>query len=139
MPNKDNVQIAPAEGKLGVLIPGMGAVTTTFIAGLEAFKLRTGQADRLAHAIGNGPPGEADRGAQPARLRTLFRWPRCRTSRSGCWDIFEDNAYEAATKAGVLETALLDQVKAAALGDSADEGRLRPELRQAHQRSQHQG
>jgi myo-inositol-1-phosphate synthase len=29
-----------------------------------------------------------------------------------CWDIFEDNAYEAATKAGVLETALLDQVKA---------------------------
>ena len=38
MPNKNNVQIAPAEGKLGVLIPGIGAVTTTFLAGLEAFK-----------------------------------------------------------------------------------------------------
>ena len=43
MPNRDNVQIAPAEGKLGVLIPGMGAVTTTFIAGLEAFKLGLGK------------------------------------------------------------------------------------------------
>ena len=35
---KDNVRIAPAEGKLGVLIPGIGAVTSTFIAGVEAVK-----------------------------------------------------------------------------------------------------
>ena len=38
MPAKDNVQIAPADGKLGVLIPGIGAVSTTFIAGVEAVK-----------------------------------------------------------------------------------------------------
>src|SRR5881396_726788 len=38
MSSKENVKIAPADGKLGVLIPGMGAVTTTFIAGLEAVK-----------------------------------------------------------------------------------------------------
>ena len=38
MPNKENVSIRPADGKLGVLIPGMGAVTTTFIAGVEAVK-----------------------------------------------------------------------------------------------------
>jgi len=38
MPAQDNVRIAPADGKLGVLIPGMGAVTTTFIAGVEAVK-----------------------------------------------------------------------------------------------------
>ena len=43
LPNRASVQIAPAEGKLGVLIPGMGAVTTTFIAGLEAFKLGLGK------------------------------------------------------------------------------------------------
>ena len=42
LPNPDSVQIAPAEGKLGILIPGMGAVTTTFIAGLEAIKLGSG-------------------------------------------------------------------------------------------------
>ena len=38
MPVKDNVQITPAEGKLGILIPGIGAVSTTFIAGVEAIK-----------------------------------------------------------------------------------------------------
>ena len=35
---KDNVAIAPAEGKLGLLVPGIGAVATTFIAGVEAVK-----------------------------------------------------------------------------------------------------
>ena len=38
MSAQDNVQIAPAEGKLGILIPGIGAVSTTFIAGVEAIK-----------------------------------------------------------------------------------------------------
>ena len=38
MSDKNHVRIAPAEGKLGVLIPGMGAVTTTLIAGIEAIK-----------------------------------------------------------------------------------------------------
>ena len=38
MPDKDNVPILPADGKLGVLIPGIGAVSTTFIAGVEAVK-----------------------------------------------------------------------------------------------------
>ena len=31
-------KIAPAKGKLGIMIPGMGAVTTTFIAGVEAIR-----------------------------------------------------------------------------------------------------
>ena len=35
---QENVRIAPADGKLGVMIPGMGAVTTTFIAGVEAVR-----------------------------------------------------------------------------------------------------
>ena len=38
MPSQFPVTIAPAEGKLGVLIPGIGAVSTTFIAGVEAVK-----------------------------------------------------------------------------------------------------
>ncbi|MDQ2945870.1 MAG: hypothetical protein M3Y27_08010 [Acidobacteriota bacterium] len=36
MPKIENLRIAPADGKLGVLIPGIGAVPTTFIAGVEA-------------------------------------------------------------------------------------------------------
>lgn len=38
LPHNHGVNIAPAEGKLGVLIPGLGAVTTTFIAGIEAIR-----------------------------------------------------------------------------------------------------
>jgi hypothetical protein len=34
---QENVRIAPADGKLGVQIPGMDAVTATFIAGLEYY------------------------------------------------------------------------------------------------------
>ncbi len=43
MAHQENVRIAPAEGKLGVLIPGIGAVTTTFIAGVEAVKRGLGE------------------------------------------------------------------------------------------------
>ena len=65
-PNQDNVQIAPAEGKLGVLIPGMGAVTTTFIAGLEAIK--RGQAKPLGSLtqLGTVRLGKRTEGRSPA-------------------------------------------------------------------------
>ena len=43
MPDNDPLKIAPAEGKLGVLIPGLGAVTTTFIAGIEAIRRGLGK------------------------------------------------------------------------------------------------
>ena len=35
---RETPQIAPAEGKLGVLLPGLGAVATTLIAGVELIK-----------------------------------------------------------------------------------------------------
>jgi len=38
MPAQNNANIKPAEGKLGVLLVGLGAVSTTFIAGVEAVK-----------------------------------------------------------------------------------------------------
>ena len=47
MSKQPNVKIAPATGKLGILIPGMGAVATTFIAGVEAVKRG------LGHPIGS--------------------------------------------------------------------------------------
>jgi Myo-inositol-1-phosphate synthase len=39
----ENVRIAPADGKLGILIPGIGAVSTTLMAGVEAVKRGLGQ------------------------------------------------------------------------------------------------
>ncbi len=102
--------IAPAEGKLGVLLPGLGAVSTTFIAGVEA--IRRG----LTPPIGSL--------TQMSRIRlgkrTDDRNPLIQELTPlaalddlvfGGWDIFEDNCYEAARTAGVLEPALLEQVR----------------------------
>ncbi len=137
MPNQDNVQIAPAEGKLGVLIPGMGAVTTTFIAGLEAIKRGLGKPIGSLTQLGTVRLGKRTEGRSPA-IKDFVPLARLEDLVVGCWDIFEDNAYEAAVKAGVLEMPLLEQVKEPLSGHQAHEGGLRPELRQAPQRAQRQ-
>jgi len=110
LPNKDNVQIAPAEGKLGVLIPGMGAVTTTFIAGLEAFKRGLGKPIGSLTQLGTIRLGKRTEGRSPA-IKDFVPLAKMEDIEVGCWDIFNDNAYEAAVKAGVLEPALLEQLK----------------------------
>ena len=111
MANQDSVQIAPAEGKLGVLIPGMGAVTTTFIAGLEAFKLGLGKPIGSLTQLGTVRLGKRTEGRSPA-IKDFVPLAKMSDIEVACWDIFEDDAYQAATRAGVLETALLEQVKA---------------------------
>ena len=107
---QDNVQIAPASGKLGVLIPGLGAVSTTFIAGVEAVKrglaLPVGSLTqlstiRLGKRTDNRSPMIKDF-VPLAKLEDLV---------FGGWDIFEDTAFESATNAGVLEKDLLEKVK----------------------------
>jgi myo-inositol-1-phosphate synthase len=59
-----NVQIAPADGKLGVLIPGIGAVSTTFMAGVEAVKRGLGQPMDRSRSF-HRPPGKAHRRPLP--------------------------------------------------------------------------
>ncbi|MBZ5582467.1 MAG: inositol-3-phosphate synthase [Acidobacteriia bacterium] len=109
--NHESVQIAPAEGKLGVLTPGMGAVTTTFIAGLEAMKRGLGKPIGSLSQLGTIRLGKRTEGRSPA-IKDFVPLAGAEDLVVGGWDIFEDNAYEAAVKAGVLETALLDQLKA---------------------------
>ena len=102
--------IEPAKGKLGVMIPGMGAVATTFVAGVEA--VRKG----IAHPIGS----LTQMGTVRLGKRTDGRSPKIKdfVPLAGLddlvftgWDIFEDNMYAAARNAGVLERDLLDKVK----------------------------
>ena len=108
---QDNVKIAPAEGKLGVLIPGMGAVTTTFIAGLEAMKRGLGKPIGSLTQLGTIRLGKRTEGRSPA-IKDFVPLAGVEDLEIGTWDIFEDNAYEAAVKAGVLEMPLLESVKA---------------------------
>ncbi len=110
MANNENVQIAPAEGKLGVLVPGIGAVTTTFIAGLEAMKRGLGKPIGSLTQLGTIRLGKRTEGRTPA-IKDFVPLASAEDIVVGGWDIFEDNAYEAAVKAGVLEKTLLDQVK----------------------------
>jgi myo-inositol-1-phosphate synthase len=110
LPIPDDVQIAPADGKLGILVPGMGAVTTTFLAGLEAIKRGIGKPIGSLTQLGTVRLGKRTEGRSPA-IKDFVPLARLEDIEVACWDIFEDNAYEAAVKAGVLDMSLLEQVK----------------------------
>src|SRR5215831_3898650 len=88
----------------------MGAVTTTFIAGLEAFKLGLGKPIGSITQLGTIRLGKRTEGRSPA-IRDFVPLARVEDLEVAAWDIFEDNAYEAAVKAGVLEMPLLEQLK----------------------------
>jgi myo-inositol-1-phosphate synthase len=107
---KPIVDIKPAKGKLGVLMPGMGAVATTFIAGVEA--IRTGIAKPIGSLtqMGTIRLGRRTEDRVPA-IKDFVELAALEDIEFGGWDIFEDNCYEAACNAGVLDRTLLDQVK----------------------------
>ena len=88
----------------------MGAVTTTFIAGLEAIKRGLGKPIGSLTQLGTIRLGKRTEGRSPA-IQDFVPLAELEDLEIGCWDIFEDNAYEAAVKAGVLDMALLEQVK----------------------------
>ena len=99
--------VEPAQGKLGVLMPGLGAVATTFIAGVEAVRRR------LALPIGS----LTQMGTIRLGKRTENRCPKIKDFVPlaalddlvfGGWDIYGENVYEAARHANVLEAGLLN-------------------------------
>ena len=110
MPSKDNVQIAPAEGKLGILIPGIGAVSTTFIAGVEAIKRGLGLPVGSLTQLATIRLGKRTDGRSP-RIKDFVPLAGLDDLVFGGWDIYEDTAYEAAVNAKVLEPTLLAQLK----------------------------
>jgi myo-inositol-1-phosphate synthase len=95
-------QIAPAEGKLGILTPGMGAVATTFMAGVIAarkgYALPTGSLTQLSHIR----LGKRDDGRNPL-IKDFVPLATLDDLEFGGWDPYSDDAYAAAMKAGVLE------------------------------------
>ena len=98
---KKPVDMKPARGRLGVLMPGMGAVATTFIAGVEA--VRGGLAKPIGSLtqMGTIRLGKRTEGRSPL-IREFVPLAKLEDLCFGGWDIFADSAYEAARKAGVL-------------------------------------
>jgi len=107
---KPIVAIEQPKGKLGILTPGMGAVATTFIAGVEA--VRTGLAEPIGSLtqMGTIRLGKRTEHRSPM-IKDFVPLAGLNDIEFGGWDIFEDNAYEAAVKAGVLGREHTDPLK----------------------------
>lgn len=101
---------AKATGKLGVLTPGLGAVATTFIAGVET--IRKGFAEPIGSLtqMGTIRLGKRTENRVPA-IKDFVPLAGIGDLVFGGWDIFEDNTFEAAIKAGVLDRELLGKIK----------------------------
>lgn len=102
-------EIAPATGKLGILLVGLGAVSTTFVAGVEAIKRGLSKPIGSLTQMGTIRLGKRTDNRTPL-IREFVPLADLEDIVFGAWDIFADNAFEAARKAGVLEKDLLNQV-----------------------------
>jgi myo-inositol-1-phosphate synthase len=103
--------IAPAEGKLGVLLPGMGSVASTFIAGVESVKKGLAKPIGSLTQIGRIRLGKRTDNRNPL-INELLPLAGLNSLVYGGWDIYEDNCYDAAVNAKVLSQSQLDQVRA---------------------------
>src|SRR5690349_547504 len=108
--SKGGSSLQPAKGKLGVMIPGMGAVATTFVAGVEAVRKGIAKPIGSLTQMGTIRLGKRTDALSP-KIKEFVPLAGLNDLVFTGWDIFDDNMYAAASKAGVLERDLLDQVK----------------------------
>jgi myo-inositol-1-phosphate synthase len=104
------VDIAPARGKLGILLVGLGAVSTTTIAGVLAIRKGFAKPIGSLTQMGTIRLGKRTEGRSPA-IGEIVPLSGLDDLVFGGWDIFEDDCYAAARTAGVIEPSLLDRVK----------------------------
>ena len=104
------VNVAPATGKLGVMVVGLGAVSTTMIAGVEAVRRGLAKPIGSLTQMGTIRIGKRTDNKSPL-IKDFAPLADLNDVVFTGWDIFSDNVYEAATHAQVLDQKLLDQVK----------------------------
>ena len=110
VPIDSPTKIKSAKGKLGVLMPGLGAVSTTFVAGTLA--IRNGISSPIGSLTQMGTLRLGKRtDNREINIKDFVPITKLDDIVFGGWDIFEDNCYEAAINAGVIDKELLDQVK----------------------------
>lgn len=103
--------IAPAKGKLGILMPGMGAVASTFMAGVFATRKGLGKPIGSLTQMGTIRLGKRTEHRVP-KINEFVPLADLNDLVFGGWDIFPDDMYHAARKAGVLEQAHLEPLRA---------------------------
>jgi myo-inositol-1-phosphate synthase len=102
--------LQPAKAKLGIMIPGMGAVATTFVAGVEAVRKGIAKPIGSVTQMGTIRLGKRTEGRSP-KIKEFVPLANLDDLIFTGWDIFEDNMFDAATNAGVLDRYLLEQIK----------------------------
>jgi len=102
--------IAAPRGKLGVLLPGMGAVATTFMAGVELVRTKQAVPVGSLTQLGTIRLGKRTEGRSP-KIKDFVKLAKLDDLVFGGWDIFPESSYDAAAKAGVLDPHHLAMVK----------------------------
>src|SRR5205809_7393114 len=104
------IDIAPARGRLGVLLVGLGAVSTTTIAGVLAIRKNLAKPIGSLTQMGTIRLGKRTEGRSP-KINEIVPLSSLDDLVFGGWDIFEDDCYAAARAAGVIEPMLLEKVR----------------------------
>jgi myo-inositol-1-phosphate synthase len=102
--------LRPPTGKLGVLLPGMGAVATTFMAGVEAIRRGLSRPIGSLTQMGTIRLGKRTENRSP-RIADFVPLASLDDVVFAGWDVYRDNAYEAAKKAGVLSPEHLESLR----------------------------
>src|SRR4051812_40993794 len=105
-----NSKVKSSEGKLGILTPGLGAVATTMIAGVEAIKNGTAKPIGSFVQMGKMRLGKRDQN-RLVDVKSFLPFAELDQIVFGGWDIFTDNAYESAKNAKVLEPHQLEALR----------------------------
>jgi myo-inositol-1-phosphate synthase len=108
--SEQGLEIAPAQGKLGILLVGLGAVSTTLVAGVEAIKKGKEKAFGSLTQMGTIRLGKRTENKSPL-IKDFVPLADLNDVVFGAWDIFEDSAYDAALHAGVLEKSLVEDLR----------------------------
>src|ERR1700693_5114408 len=107
---RQSSEIQEPKGKLGIMIPGMGAVATTFVAGVEAIRKGLAKPIGSLTQMGTIRLGRRTDALSP-KIKEFIPLATLNDLVFTGWDIFDDNMYAAATNAGVLDRDLLEQIK----------------------------
>jgi myo-inositol-1-phosphate synthase len=109
-PVKTPRPIAPADGRLAILLPGLGAVATTLVAGVEAVKRGLAKPIGSLTQMATVRLGKRTEKRTP-RVHELVPLAPLADVRFGGWDVFPDDAYQVAKHARVLSSELVDQLR----------------------------
>lgn len=103
-------EIKPASGKLGVLLPGMGAVATTFMIGVKAILKGKGEPIGSLTQMGTIRLGKRTDKKTP-KIKDFVELANMEDLVFGGWDIYTDSCYETALKSHVIYKHLVEEVK----------------------------